>query len=73
MIDDVKLHDILFSNLEAAMLDMVDTSLARINYNHGLPENDRIAGVIKSVMVELATLPGEYWIPDDMSNDSEAS
>lgn len=68
MIDQTTLHDLLFTNLEQALLNTVDQTLARASFNlDDLPSKDVIAGIIKTVLTNLASHPGGYWIPDDIN------
>jgi hypothetical protein len=72
MITEKELHDILHENLDGPMRDMINDTLARASYNVGpLPPNDRIAAVIKRVLEAFATLPGEYWLPNDEADDDK--
>ena len=61
MITEEVLHDILHENLHGPMRDMIHSTLARASYN-----SDRCRQ-----LEAFATLPGEYWLPNDEADDDE--
>ena len=67
MITDELLHDVMHTQLGAAIHDSVGSTLASVAFNYGqLPPNEGIATIIKNILQAFATLPGEHWLPDDL-------
>lgn len=66
MITADMLHDALFDGLDNEIRSKIGDVLARVQWNHGLPQPEHIVPVIHKVLGVLAGLPGEHWIPDDM-------